>query len=48
MAERITVMLDTKLVKKLRILQATEIAKSNKSISFSKVLNTVITRGLKK
>jgi len=37
--ERITIMLDSRLLKKLRIRQSKEIAESQKSMSFSKVIN---------
>jgi len=39
-------MLDEDLAKKLRLLQAKRLKGSNKSISFSKVLNEVIRKGL--
>jgi len=39
-------MLDGDLAKKLRLLQAKRLKESNKSISFSKVLNEVVRKGL--
>ena len=47
MAKRITIMLDNDLDKKLRILQAKEITKTTKSISFSKTINVVLRKSLK-
>jgi hypothetical protein len=38
-AERITIMLDKDVAKKLRFRQAEMLKKSNKSVSFSQVLN---------
>ena len=48
MARRTTVMIDDDLVKKLRERQAKLIKESTNSVSFSKVLNEVIRKGLKK
>ncbi len=47
MANRITIMLDEDLIKKLHDLQAKEIKKSEKSVSFSKVLNQTLRKELK-
>lgn len=47
MANRITIMLDEDLIKKLHDLQAKEIKKSEKSVSFSKVLNRTLRKELK-
>ena len=47
MAKRITIMIDDDLDKKIRLLQAKEIAKSTKSASFSSTLNEVLRKGLK-
>ncbi len=47
MAQRITIMLDDELAKKLRIIQAKLIKESTKSVSFSKVLNETVKQGLK-
>jgi hypothetical protein len=46
MSKRITIMLDDDNLKKLRNLQAKMIKDSNKSMSFSKVVNEVIKKGL--
>ncbi len=48
MARRTTVMIDDDLVKKLRERQAKLIKESINSVSFSKVLNEVIRKGLGK
>lgn len=42
MAKRITIMLDDDMDKKLRMKQADLIRKTQKSISFSKVINDVL------
>ena len=47
MAQRITIMLDDELAKKLRNMQAKLIKESTKSVSFSKVLNEMVKQGLK-
>ena len=39
MVKRITVMLDDDVIKKLRIIQAKQIRDSEKSVSFSKIIN---------
>jgi len=48
MGIRITVVLDTNNVEKLRGIQAKLIKTSTKSVSFSNVLNQVVEEGLKK
>lgn len=48
MAERITIMLDDELVKKIRAKQAKLIKDSTKSVSFSAVLNQVLKEALKR
>ena len=45
--ERITIILDKKIVKILRIMQSKRIAKEQKSISFSNVINETLEKGLK-
>lgn len=45
--ERITIMLDKETHKKLRLIQANEIRKLNKSVSLSSVMNRVLKKGLK-
>jgi len=47
MSKRITVLIDDDLDKKLRLLQAKEITKSVKSVSFSRILNNVLRKSLK-
>jgi len=47
MAKRITVVLDNELVKKLRIIQSKKIAKSRKSLSFSRVVNDELRNAIK-
>ena len=48
MGDRITVVLESSNVEKLRNIQAKMIRTSPKSISFSHVLNLVVSEGLKK
>ncbi len=48
MAKRITIMIDDDLDKKLHIIQAQAIQKTNSAVSFSKVLNEVIRNNIKK
>ena len=47
MSKRITIMLDDDLVKKLRERQSKLIKKSEKSVSFSSVLNESVCKSLK-
>ncbi len=47
MSKRITVMIDDDLDKKLRLLQAKEITKSMKSVSYSSTLNDILRKNLK-
>ncbi len=44
---RITIMLNKELAKKLRLSQARLIQKTKKNVTFSKVLNDVVSKGLK-
>jgi len=46
--DRITIMLDKETHKKLRLIQANKIRKSNSSISLSSVMNDVLKEGLKR
>ncbi len=46
MARRITIMLDDELVKKIRSKQAKLIMESDSNVSFSRVLNEVLTKSL--
>ena len=47
MSKRVTIVLEDKLVKKLRERQSKLIKVSTKSISFSRVMNEAIRKGLK-
>jgi len=47
MAKRRTIILGDDLLKKLHEIQAKQIKKSEKSVSFSRVLNEVLRKGLK-
>lgn len=46
MTKRITVMIDDENLKKLRNLQSKMIKESNESVSFSRVINKVLKKGL--
>jgi len=46
MSKRVTIMIDDDLEKMIRLIQAKEIAKNIKSVSFSKVLNDVLRKDL--
>lgn len=48
MSKRITIMIDSGLDKKLRLLQAEKITKTQSSYSFSKILNETLKEALKK
>ena len=47
MGQRITIVLDDDLVKKLREKQAKLIRESTKSVSFSRVVNEILRKGIK-
>ena len=47
MSQRITIVLDDDLVKKLRTIQSKKLAKSNHSISFSSVINNELRKIVK-
>jgi len=47
MVKRVTIMLDDDLDKKLRLIQAKKIKTSENSVSYSKVINEVIRKGIK-
>ncbi len=47
MVKRVTVVLDEDNIKKLRVIQAKQIRESNKSISFSRVINDVLRKHFK-
>jgi len=46
MSQRVTIVLDSNLMKKLRLLQAKKLRDSNSSVSFSKVVNQTLVKGL--
>jgi len=46
MTTRITILLDDDLAQKLRLLQAKKIKKSKKAVSFSRVLNEAVRKGI--
>jgi len=46
-SRRVTVMLDDDLLKKLRIIQAAKIRKSERSVSLAQVINHMLEKGLK-
>jgi hypothetical protein len=48
MSKRVTIMLDSDLDKKMRLLQAKKIQTTTSSVSFSNVLNQVLRDSLKK
>ncbi len=47
MSQRVTIMIDDDINKKLHQIQAKEISKTSGSVSFSRVLNTELRKGLK-
>lgn len=47
MADRVTIMIDSDIAKKLRTLQAKKIKDSASSISFSSIVNEVLEKGLR-
>ena len=47
MAERITIMLNSDIAKKLRNLQAKKLKATSSSVSFSRVINEVLEKGLR-
>ncbi|MCV0373626.1 MAG: hypothetical protein K5793_08760 [Nitrosarchaeum sp.] len=48
MKKRVTIVLDDDLDKRIRIIQAKIIRKEKKSVSFSKVLNNMLSKAIKK
>ena len=46
MAKRVTIMIDEDLDKKVRLKQAKLIQKTNKSVSYSQVINEIIRKNL--
>jgi hypothetical protein len=47
MVERVTIMLNDEIAKKLRLLQAKRLKESVSSVSFSRIINEVLEKGLK-
>jgi len=47
MTERITIMLNSDIAKKLRKLQAKKLTETSSSVSFSRIVNEVLEKGLK-
>jgi len=47
MNRRITITIDKTLETKLRTIQAAKITETNKSVSFSQILNLILLEGLK-
>jgi len=47
MSRRITIVLDDDNIKKLRTIQAKRIKESDKSVSFSRVINDVLRKNLR-
>ena len=45
-ASRITVLMDTKIIKRLRAKQAESLRQSNKNVSFSYILNEELAKSL--
>jgi len=46
-SRRVTIMLDEDLLRKLRVIQASEIRKSENTVSLSRVINQMLEKGLK-
>jgi len=46
--KRITIMIDSELLVKLRIIQSKQIRKTNSSISLSKVIDELLTKAIKR
>ena len=47
MSRRVTIVLDDDLIKKLRIIQARNLVKLKKSVSFSSVINNELRKAMK-
>lgn len=47
MSERVTIMLNSDIAKKLRALQGKTIKESSSTVSFSRIVNEVLEKGLK-
>ena len=48
MAKRITIMIDDDLDKKIRLIQAKMIQTTSSSVSYSKVINEMLEKGIKR
>lgn len=48
MAKRVTIMIDNDLDKKIRLLQAKMIQNSSSSVRYSRVINEMLEKGIKK
>ena len=48
MAKRVTIMIDDDLDKKLRMIQAKMIQTTSESVSYSKVINEMLKKGIQK
>jgi len=46
-SKRITIMIDDDLDKKVRVIQAKQIQKTNSSVSYSKTINEILRKHLK-
>lgn len=46
-SRRVTIMLDEDILKKLRVFQAAQIRKSEKTVSLSQVINEMLEKGLR-
>ncbi|WP_179365117.1 hypothetical protein [Nitrosarchaeum sp. AC2] len=47
MAERITIMLNSDIIKRLQNVQAKKLRKSASSVRFSRIINEILENGLK-
>ncbi len=47
MAERLTIMLNSDIARKIRALQVKKIKVSSSTVSFSRIINEVLEKGLK-
>ena len=47
MSERLTIVLNSDIAKKLRVLQAKKIKETSSSVSFSRIINEVLEKGLR-
>lgn len=47
MKKRVTIVMDCKLDKKIKVLQKKDMIKTGKSVSYSSVLNSILRKSLK-